>query len=97
MLTTNPWRAYLQDMRRKARDKKPTDKVTLGVKVLREERRMAQGSAQELGYKSIHSWLETIFRREYTAALNKMLSEREHKQNAPVLSPQPSPEWYPHI
>ncbi len=49
---------------------------------------MAQGIAQELGYKNLHSWLEVIFRREYSAALAKMLGDREHKQNESVLSPQ---------
>jgi len=75
-------------MRRKSRTPKLTDKVTIGVKVLREERAMAQGIAQELGYKNLHSWLEVIFRREYSAALAKMLGDREHKQNESVLSPQ---------
>ncbi len=57
-------------------------KQTIGVKVLREEVPMIHKVARRLGYKNLHQWLETIFRREYTKALSEIVGADNGASNA---------------
>ena len=68
--------------------KKPSKKCTIAVKVLREELPTIHAVAKRLGYKNLHSWLETIFRREYTKALAEIVGAGEQNESqAAVGSP----------
>jgi len=60
-------------------------KVTIAVKVLREELPTIHKVARRLGYKNLHQWLETMFRREYTKALSEIVGSQPN--NTPGEQP----------